>query len=487
MRKDSDILIVDDNIPNLKLLIEQSPNVIVVLSLAGKILKTNPAWKKQWGLDEVGAAEVIKKYNMLSDPQLKKMGVAHLVEKAFLGEHIILPPIMYDGKETKRDFDFKHPKELKTQWIQSHLYPIKDTSGNLVNIINTNVEISDLKNTETELRAANERISQLKDQLEAESAYLQAEIKLEHNFDQIIGNSDVLKYSLHRVEQVAETDSPVLIFGETGTGKELIARALHDLSQRKKRPLVKVNCAALPADLIESELFGREQGAFTGATKTQPGRFELANGSTLFLDEIGEMPYEVQAKLLRVLDSGEFERLGSSRTIRSNARIIAATNRELEKEVEAGRFREDLWYRLKVFPITVPPLRDRPDDIPLLAQWFINYFSKKMGRSITDINTHTVQMLQQYRWPGNVRELKHAIEGACITAQGGQLTFDLPKITDQKSTELMTFSDMERDYIIRALDAMNWKIGGVNSAASILDMHVNTLRGKMKKHGIKKS
>ncbi len=342
---------------------------------------------------------------MRTDPQNEKLGVNHLVEKAFLGEHIILPPVVYDANETVTDFDIKNLKGLKSPWIQCHLYPIKDASGTVVNIVNTYIDIADLKNTEAELRSALEEIKELKDQLEAESTYLREEIKIEHNFEEIIGNSDTLKYTLHRVEQVAPTDSPVLIMGETGTGKELIARALHERSPRKKRPLVKVNCAALPAELIESELFGREKGAFTGASTTQLGRFELANDSTLFLDEIGEMPVELQAKLLRVLDSGEFERLGSPRTRHSNARIIAATNREIEKEVKEGRFREDLWFRLKVYPITVPPLRERADDIPLLVRYFVDQFSKKMGKQSAEITKRTMQILQRNHWPGNIREI----------------------------------------------------------------------------------
>jgi chemotaxis protein methyltransferase CheR len=275
--------------------------------------------------------------------------------------------------------------------------------------------------------------------------------------------------------------------GETGTGKELIARALHELSPRKKRPLVKVNCAALPAELIESELFGREKGAFTGAATTQVGRFELANDSTLFLDEIGELSVELQAKLLRVLDSGEFERLGSPHTRHSGARIVAATNREIEKEVKKGRFRADLWFRLKVFPITVPPLRERQEDIPLLTQWFNEQFSKKMGKPSAEITKITMEMLQQNHWPGNIRELKHAIEGACINTQGRRLQFDLLETKDKQNTEFQSFEEMERDYILRVLKARNWKIGGPNSAASTLDMHVNTLRGRMKKLGIKKN
>jgi len=274
--------------------------------------------------------------------------------------------------------------------------------------------------------------------------------------------------------------------GETGTGKELMARALHELSPHGKRALVKVNCAALPGELIESELFGREKGAFTGATTTQHGRFELAKGSTLFLDEIGELPLELQAKLLRVLESGEFERLGSSRTLHSDARIIAATNRVLEEEVRKGRFREDLWYRLRVFPITVPPLRQRPEDIPMLVKWFVDQLSRKMGKRITEIPKHAMQKLQRYPWPGNVRELKHTVESTLIAVQGQKLDFDLPQAESTVTTDFKSFEEMERDYILRVLKARKWKLGGENSAASTLGMHVNTLRGRMKKLGIKR-
>jgi chemotaxis protein methyltransferase CheR len=348
------------------------------------------------------------------------------------------------------------------------------------------MDITERKQAEIELRAAFEEIEKLKNQLEAESAYLQDEIKLEHNFENIIGQSESLKYVLNRVEQVAPTDSPVLIMGETGTGKELMARALHDISPHGKRALVKVNCAALPGELIESELFGREKGAYTGATTTQLGRFELAKGSTLFLDEIGELPLGLQAKLLRVLESGEFERLGSSRTRQSNARIIAATNRVLEEEVRKGRFREDLWYRLKVFPITVPPLREHPEDIPLLVKWFVDQHARNLGKDVAEIPKRVMQKLQRYPWPGNVRELKHAVESALITAQGKKLNFELPHTDDTALNDTKTFEEMEREYILKVLKAKNWKIGGENSAASALGMHVNTLRGRMKKLGIKK-
>ena len=379
-----------------------------------------------------------------------------------------------------------HRRDGEIRWIEHACQPVSDNTGRSMGFRASNRDITDRKQAEIELRQAYAEIEQLKNQLEAESAYLQDEIKLEHNFKNIIGQSESLKYVLHRVEQVAPTDSPVLILGETGTGKELVARAIHDLSPRRKRAMVKVNCAALPGELIESELFGREKGAFTGATTAQSGRFELANGSTLFLDEIGELPFELQAKLLRVLESGEFERLGSSRTLHSDARIIAATNRVLEEEVRKGRFREDLWYRLKVFPITVPPLREHPEDIPLLVRWFLDQLTRKTGKHAAEIPKRTMQMLQGYPWPGNVRELKHAVEAAVITAQGKKLNFELPQIADTSFSDFKSFREMERDYILRVLKAKNWKIGGKNSAASTLGMHVNTLRGRMKKLGIKR-
>ena len=348
-------------------------------------------------------------------------------------------------------------------------------------------DISERKLAEKKLKKSFQEIKALQKQLQAESAYLQEEIKLEHNFENIIGQSEELKYVLHRVEQVAPQNSTVLILGETGTGKELIARALHQLSSRRKRPLVKVNCAALPSELIESELFGREKGAYTGATTTQIGRFELAHGSTLFLDEIGELPLALQAKLLRVIESGEFERLGSSRTIKSDTRIIAATNRNLEEEVHNNRFREDLMFRLRIFPITVPPLRDRTDDIPLLVNEFVQFFARTMGKSpALKISKRSMQKLQSYSWPGNVRELKHIIEGSMIAAQGNKLYFDLPKGGDSTKGDFKSLDELERQYIFEVLQANHWKIAGENSASSILEMHPNTLRSRMKKLGIRK-
>ncbi len=332
-------------------------------------------------------------------------------------------------------------------------------------------------------------IKLLKEQLEAERSYLKEEIKLAHNHDNIIGKSDVLKYVLYKVEQIAESDTTVLVLGETGTGKELVARAIHNFSKRKKRALVKVNCAALPSNLIESELFGHEKGAFTGSNSRQLGRFEVADRATLFLDEIGELPLELQSKLLRVIQDGEFERLGSSRTIKVNARIIAATNRNLEEEVRQGRFREDLWYRLNIFPITMPPLRNRIEDIPLLVDFYIKKISKRMGKPTGIISKRVMSILQNYHWPGNVRELENVLARAVINSSGSKLHLadDLSHPFAYLSKNQKTLEAVERDYIIRVLEQTGWKVSGKDSATQILGLNRSTLRARMRKLDITKS
>ncbi len=340
-----------------------------------------------------------------------------------------------------------------------------------------------------ELRKALSEIKTLKDQLEIENIYFRQEIKKKHQFDHIIGQSDGLKYVLYRVEQVAPTNTTVLILGETGTGKELIAAAIHSMSPRKDRPLITVNCAALPANLIESELFGREKGAFTGADSRQVGRFEIAHGSTLCLDEIGELPLEVQAKLLRAIEHNEFERLGSSQTIKVDIRIVATTNRNLEEEVRKGRFREDLYYRLNIFPITVPPLRQRKEDIPLLVQAFIEKYSRKLGKQITSIQKETMKALQDYPWPGNIRELEGIIERAVILCPGPvlQLTDKLEISSPPLSSTLRTLEETEKNQILKTLTETQWRIEGKDGAALILGLHPSTLRARMHKLGILRS
>ncbi|MFH1976082.1 MAG: sigma 54-interacting transcriptional regulator [Pseudomonadota bacterium] len=332
-------------------------------------------------------------------------------------------------------------------------------------------------------------IKKLKDQLEAERAYLQEEIKLEYDHEKIMGHSDGLKYVLYKIEQIAGSDTIVLVLGETGTGKELVARAIHGLSLRKNRTLVKVNCAALPSNLIESELFGYEKGAFTGAHSMHLGRFEVANGTTLFLDEIGELPLELQPKLLRVIQDGEFERLGGSRTIKSDARIIAATNRNLEEEVSKGRFREDLWYRLNIFPITMPPLRDRIEDIHLLVEFYVKKISKRLGKTIEIIPANAMDALTNYHWPGNIRELENVLERAVICSSGPKLRLvdELKKPIKGLSISQKTLQEVERNYILQTLEQTHWKVGGKNSAAEILGLDRSTLRARMRKFNIRKA
>jgi formate hydrogenlyase transcriptional activator len=333
-----------------------------------------------------------------------------------------------------------------------------------------------------------EEIKQLKDQLEAEREYLQEEIKLEFNHEDIIGQSDEINYVFYKVEQIAATDTNVLVLGETGTGKELVARAIHGFSLRKQRALIKMNCAALPSNLIESELFGHEKGAFTGAHSRRLGRFEVADGATLFLDEIGELPLELQPKLLRVIESGEFERLGSSQTIKVDVRIIAATNRNLEEEVRKDRFREDLWYRLNIFPITMPPLRDRPADIPLLVNFYIDKISKRLGKSIEMVPAGVMDALLKYHWPGNIRELENVLERAVLNSSGPKLRLvdELKKPHKDLTRPARTLAEVEREYIIRVLEQVHWKVSGQDSAAQILGLDRSTLRARMRKHNILK-
>jgi chemotaxis protein methyltransferase CheR len=348
--------------------------------------------------------------------------------------------------------------------------------------------IDERKQAELNLKAALSEIKQLKDKLEAERAYLQDEIKSAYDHEHIIGQTDQINYVLYKIEQIAASDTTVLVLGETGTGKELVARAIHNLSLRKDRALVKINCAALPPNLIESELFGHERGAFTGAQARQLGRFEVANGATLFLDEIGELPLELQPKLLRVLQDGEFERLGSSRTIKVDVRVIAATNRHLEEEVRRGRFREDLWYRLNIFPITVPPLRDRKEDIPLLVDSFVQKIAKRLGKSIESIPAKVMELLQNYHWPGNIRELENVLERAVINSSGPKLHLvDELKNPRMDSTRAnRSLADIERDYIVRVLEQTRWKVSGKNSAAEILGLDRSTLRARIRKLNILK-
>src|SRR6266581_107435 len=333
-----------------------------------------------------------------------------------------------------------------------------------------------------------EELRKLKEQFREEKACVEDELYSEPSFEEIVGRSAALQRVLRQVEVVAPTDSSVLIQGETGTGKELIAQAIHNRSARRDRPFVKVNCAAIPSGLLESELFGHEKGAFTGAIMRKPGRFEVADKGTLFLDEVGDIPLDLQAKLLRVLQEHEFERLGSSRTQQVDVRVIAATHRDLKQMVEEGTFRSDLYYRLHVFPLTVPPLRDRREDIPLIVRHFVEKYARRMNRSIETIPARTMEVFANYSWPGNVRELQNFIERAVILSPGAALRAPLDELKQETiqgcNTNLSTLEEMEREHVLRALREAKWVTGGPNGAAARLGMKRTTLAYRIRKLGI---
>jgi formate hydrogenlyase transcriptional activator len=365
-------------------------------------------------------------------------------------------------------------------WVSLWMRPMRGGDGGVQAVHSIWVDVTD------RVLADAERV-----RLREQNTYLQQEIKSVHNFDEIVGRSAALTAVLDKVCRVAPTDATVLIHGETGTGKELIARAIHSTSQRQGKPLIKINCAALPAGLVESELFGHEKGAFTGAIARHTGRFELADGGTIFLDEIGELSGETQAKLLRVLQEHEFDRVGGSSPRKVDVRVIAATNRDLKKAVGEKAFREDLYYRLSVFPVQIPPLRERPEDIPLLAQYLLDKFAARIARRFDGIDPATMRRLVAYRWPGNVRELQNVVERAAILAVGPTLQVDAeflgqgdPKADDVPSAALQ---DVERNHIVAVLGQTNWVIEGPRGAAAILGLHPNTLRSRLKKLGVSRS
>ncbi len=378
----------------------------------------------------------------------------------------------------------------RVKWIASRGRPYFKPTGEPDRLMGVSIDISERKHMEGELKEQLREIEELRRRLENENLYLREELRTERGFEKIVGESKALKKVIIAAKQVAATEATVLILGETGTGKGLVANAIHQLSARRDRPLVTVNCSALPQNLIESELFGREKGAFTGAHARQAGRFEVANGGTIFLDEIGEMPLELQSKLLRVLQEGEFERLGSAKTVKMDVRVIAATSRDLRQEVHIKRFREDLYYRLNVFPIPIPPLRQRSEDIPLLAQHFVEKYGRKMGRHIESIPRTTIKTFLEYDWPGNVRELEHVIERGVIISTGRsfklaeQLRSSKP--VGSRNEPLKDLATAEREHILRVLQKTGWRIDGPSGAAAILKLHPSTLRFRIKKLGLRR-
>lgn len=407
-------------------------------------------------------------------------------------------PEDYDGCVATyfSSFDERQPFEMEYRlrrgdggyrWVYDTGIPRFSSDGTFLGYLGSAIDITERKESEVALQSAHEELHQLQHQLEAENISLQGELQLDKKFGEIVGQSDAIKYVLFKITQVAPTDSTVLISGETGTGKELAARAIHGASSRKDSPLIRVNCGALSPTLIESELFGHEKGAFTGAVGRKQGRFELANGGTIFLDEIGELPLELQVKLLRVIQENEFERLGGSKTIKVDVRIIAATNRNLKLEVEHGTFREDLWYRLNVYPVTMPPLRQHKEDIPLLVEHFVNTYTRKFGKTISSLSPRTMQVLEAHSWPGNVRELANVIERAVIHTHGSVLQIvDRFETVANESAPTQTLEEVERDYIIRILENTGWRIEGKHGAARILGLNPSTLRTRMIKLGIQR-
>jgi transcriptional regulator with GAF, ATPase, and Fis domain len=391
-----------------------------------------------------------------------------------------------DGKREDLCIEYRYLHPARGEiWIQHIGRPTtRDATGFAVKSFSVFRDITERRRAEEALRKSCAEVERLKDRLQAESDYLKAEIRVADAQREITGRSPAIEKILRQAEQVAPTDSSVLIRGETGTGKELLAQAIHRLSPRGRHLMVKINCAALPSGLVESELFGREKGAFTGALTRQVGRFEVADGSTLFLDEVGELPPDVQVKLLRVLQEGEFERLGSPRTIKVNVRVIAATNRDLAEEVRKGRFREDLYYRLNVFPIRMPPLRERAQDIPLLVWAFLEDCCSRMGKKITQVPRATMEALQRQPWPGNVRELRNVIEHGAIITAGDTLRVSIPGDAVQAAPALQTLAEAERAHIARALESTGWRIKGPKGAATLLGLNPATLYSRMKKLGI---
>ncbi len=375
-----------------------------------------------------------------------------------------------------------------TRTLRFSLQPLILESGER-GLVGTAEDVTERKEAEAKLRKALAEVERLKNQLQAENIYLKDEIEINHNLGEIVGESAALKKALHLVERVAATGATVLILGETGTGKELFARAIHDLSVRKDGPFIKVNCGAIPAGLIESELFGHEKGAFTSAIKQRLGRFELANEGTIFLDEIGDLPLDLQTRLLRVLQEGAFERVGGTRTIKTNARVVVATNHNLSQRIRSGEFREDLYYRLGAFSILLPPLRERPEDIPLLALHFIKKYNAKLGKKIEIVPQQLIGALQAYHFPGNVRELENIIERAVILSTEPTLQMEV-LLNSSRHTAAeypQTLEEVERSHIARVLADCNWRIEGPQGAAKRLGLHPSTLRSRMRKLSISRT
>ncbi len=435
----------------------------------------------------VWANDLIKKW--FSDPNLHgKKCFAVAENRTTPCEDCQAVAAFKDGEIHIREFQNQQPK----RWFKVIAMPVKDQEGRVIYVLEATSDIDDRKRAEIARDQALKELEALKKKLEEENVYLKSEVREARLFSDMIGTSNALRYVRTQVAQVASTASTVLIQGETGVGKELVARSIHNDSKiRSNKPFIKVNCAAIPSNLVESELFGHERSAFTDARELRKGRFELADTGTLFLDEISELSQDAQAKILRVLQDGEFERVGGTKTLKSDVRIIAATNRDLNAEVAAGRFRADLFYRINVYPITVPPLRKRREDIPLLVEHFVRQIGADMGKKIDKIPIKIMEQLKAYEWPGNIRELRNVVERSLITSpsstfQLADFSIDMHKSISAPSNQGISLDEIQKQHIQHVLNETGWKINGVGGAAEILQMKPSTLRNRMKKLGIKR-
>jgi formate hydrogenlyase transcriptional activator len=434
-----------------------------------------------WALERFLMGETIVLSRMTDAPAEAALDVE--VVRQFGVKSLVAIPLSTGGGPTFGALNFDVVREER-EWSAELVARLKLVAEVFANVLARKRDEQALRESEARLRQTLEEVQRLRDKLQVENVYLREQLGREDGHAPIVGESEGILKMLAQAKRVAPTDTAVLITGETGTGKELLAQAIHDMSGRSGKTMVIVNCAALPPPLIESELFGREKGAYTGAMTRQVGRFEMADGSTLFLDEIGDLPLDLQVKLLRVLQDGRFERLGSNRTLTVNVRIIAATNHDLGAMVRDGRFREDLFHRLNVFPIEVPPLRARVSDIPILVWGFVQEFNKKMGKSIDSIPTQAMKRLKQFPWPGNVRELRNQIERAMIVSDGRSLTIDLPAGARGPTSLPGTLEEVERKHIREVLERVHWRISGKGGAAGILGLRPTTLHSRMRKLGI---
>ena len=458
----------------LRLHFDQTPLAVIEWDLDFRVTLWNPAASAIFGYD---ASEAIGQY-----------GVGLIISKNESEPTEAIRQKLLKNKGGERNTNQNITKSGKTITCEWYNTPLVDQEGNVIGVASLAHDITARVKAERELLVANTQLEALTNQLKDENLYLKEEINQTHNIGNIIGQNNQFRKVLGLSEKVASTPTTVLILGETGTGKELLARAIHELSDRKQYPLVKVNCAALPANLIESELFGYEKGAFTGATTSKKGRFDLAHHGTIFLDEIGDLPLGLQTKLLRVLQEGEFEKLGGTATIKVDVRVIAATNQDLESLCADGKFRTDLFYRLNVFPIESPPLRQRLDDIPILVNHFVSKFNLKIGKNIEYVSDKIIAMLQSYEWPGNIRELENVIERAMIISSGPQLIIGdwlVKQLKTNTNTSVKPLDEVQKEHIVSTLQMTHGKVSGDSGAAKLLGLKPTTLFSRMQKFGIK--